>query len=411
MKFYVILLYVLQLALKSSCFVQLFPRRAFSWSPHTDITLSAKKIPSSAGDGTDSNINNSKLESLNAVIKQIERAHGKGTLTRLGDSTALDIQRSLTGSYTLDAAVGGGYPKGRVVEIYGPESSGKTTLALHAIAEVQKTGGHAAFIDVEHALDPIYAANLGVNVNELLVCQPDCGEIALDIVEQLIQSSAVDIIVVDSVAALVPRVELEGEMTDMQVGLQARLMSKALRKIIPSLSKSQTTVLFLNQLRSKVGVMYGNPEVTSGGNALKFYSSIRLDIRKKEVLANNEGILVKVKVVKNKVFPPFRVVEFEILFGSGINKMGTLMDAGEAVGVLVRKGPWYSYGALSLGQGKKAATEYILKNPKLFEEIEGKIIKALGNKTELNSDLVKIEVDEGASGEEDLSEFENDTNQ
>lgn len=246
-------------------------------------------------------LGSNKEEALTGVLLQIEKFYGKGSIVKLGESNALDIAKTSSGSYSLDLVLGGGYPRGRVTEIYGPESSGKTTLALHAIAEVQKTGGTAAFIDAEHALDPVYAQSLGVKIDDLFVCQPDSGEMALDIVDQLVRSAAVDIVVIDSVAALVPRAELEGDMGDMQVGLQARLMSKALRKITGSLNKSQTTVIFLNQLRSKVGIMFGSPEVTSGGNALKFYSSIRLDIRRKEVLANNEGILAKVKVVKNKV--------------------------------------------------------------------------------------------------------------
>merc|ERR1719464_92817 len=254
------------------------------------------------------------------------------------------IESTPTGSLTLDVALGGGgYPKGRVVEIYGPESSGKTTLALHAIAECQKKGGTAAFVDAEHALDPVYAAGIGIDVEDLLVSQPDSGEMALDIVDQLVRSSAVDVIVVDSVAALVPRAELEGDMSDMQVGLQARLMSKALRKITSSLSLSQCTVIFLNQLRSKVGVIYGSPEVTSGGNALKFYASVRLDTRRREVLPDNMGIRCKVKVVKNKISAPFKIIELDILFGEGIDKMGCLLDAALDLDVAERKGSWYAY--------------------------------------------------------------------
>lgn len=285
-----------------------------------------------------------------------------------------------SGSMTLDMALGGGYPKGRVVEIYGPESSGKTTLALHAVAEIQKAGGNAAFIDAEHALDPVYAKHLGVNVADLLVCQPDSGEMALDVVDQLVRSSAVDIIVVDSVAALVPRAELEGDMTDTQMGLQARLMSKALRKITGSLSRSATTVIFINQLRSKIGVMYGNPEVTAGGNALKFYSSVRIDIRRKEVLKDNQGIMVKTKIVKNKVAPPFRVVEFDILFGSGIDKYGCLLDAAESCGVVERKGSWYNRGDLRFAQGRRPAIDFLKSNLPLADEIDIEVREYMAKK-------------------------------
>lgn len=276
-----------------------------------------------------------------------------------------------------DAALGGGYPKGRVVEIYGPESSGKTTLALHALAEVQKSGGVAAFVDAEHALDPAYAAGLGVDVDALLVSQPDSGEMALDIVDQLVRSSAVDVIVVDSVAALVPRAELEGGMEDMQVGLQARLMSKALRKITSSLSLSQCTVIFLNQLRSKVGVIYGSPEVTSGGNALKFYSSVRLDARRREVLPDNMGIRAKIKVVKNKVAAPFKVVELDILFGQGIDQMGCLVDAALEQGVVERKGSWYAYEGANFAQGRFNAGIHLKENVSMAKKIEAEVREAL----------------------------------
>jgi len=282
-----------------------------------------------------------------------------------------------SGSMTLDVALGGGYPKGRVIEIYGPESSGKTTLALHALAEVQQTGGIAAFVDAEHALDPSYAAALGVDVDALLVSQPDSGEMALDIVDQLVRSSAVDVIVVDSVAALVPRAELEAGMADMQVGLQARLMSKALRKITSSLSLSQCTVIFLNQLRSKVGVIYGSPEVTSGGNALKFYASVRLDTRRREILPDNLGIRAKVKVVKNKVAAPFKVIELDILFGEGIDKMGSLLDAALDLGVLQRKGSWYSYEDTNIAQGRLNAGFYLKKNKAIAKKMEKEVREAL----------------------------------
>ena len=310
-----------------------------------------------------------RVEALSGVLSQIERVYGKGSIQKLGDNTGMNVETTPSGSLTLDLALGGGYPRGRVVEIYGPESSGKTTLALHAVAEIQKNGGMAAFIDAEHALDPVYARNLGVNVEDLLVCQPDSGEMALDVVDQLVRSSAVDVVVIDSVAALVPRAELEGDMTDMQMGLQARLMSKALRKITGSLSKSHTTVIFINQLRSKIGVMYGNPEVTAGGNALKFYSSVRIDVRRREVLKDNQGIMVRVKVVKNKVAPPFRVVEFDILFGSGIDRMGCLLDAAEACGTVERKGSWYSRGDLRFAQGRRPTIEFLRSNQPLADEI------------------------------------------
>lgn len=272
-----------------------------------------------------------------------------------------------------DAALGGGYPKGRVIEIYGPESSGKTTLALHALAEAQKNGGIAAFVDAEHALDPSYADSLGVDVDALLVSQPDSGEMALDIVDQLVRSAAVDVIVVDSVAALVPRAELEGAMSDMQVGLQARLMSKALRKITSSLSLSQCTVIFLNQLRSKVGVIYGSPEVTSGGNALKFYASVRLDTRRREVLPDNVGIRAKVKVVKNKVAAPFKVIELDILFGEGIDQMGCLLDAALESGVVQRKGSWYSYQDSNFAQGRYNASIYLKGDKAVAKRMEDEV--------------------------------------
>jgi recombination protein RecA len=278
-----------------------------------------------------------------------------------------------------DAALGGGYPKGRVVEIYGPESSGKTTLALHAIAEAQKKGGTAAFVDAEHALDPAYAANLGIDVESLLVSQPDSGEMALDIVDQLVRSSAVDVIVVDSVAALVPRAELEGDMSDSQIGLQARLMSKAMRKITGSLALSQCTVIFLNQLRSKVGVIYGSPEVTSGGNALKFYSSVRLDTRRKEILPDNSGIRVKVKVVKNKVAAPFKAVMLDVLFGSGIDSMGCTLDAANDLGIIERKGSWYAYKGSNIAQGRQNAVDLLKGDPELASQLETEVRLALSS--------------------------------
>jgi len=294
-----------------------------------------------------------------------------------GDITAIFMHLTSSAYKCLDAALGGGYPKGRVVEIYGPESSGKTTLALHAIAEAQKAGGTAAFVDAEHALDPLYAGRLGVNVDELLVSQPDSGEMALDIVDQLVRSAAVDVIVIDSVAALVPRAELEGDMSDMQIGLQARLMSKAMRKITGSLAMSKCTVIFLNQLRSKVGVIYGSPEVTSGGNALKFYSSVRLDCRRKEVLPDNAGIRVKVKVVKNKIAAPFRTAMLDIMFGTGIDTMGCLVDAALELDVVERKGSWYAFKGINFAQGRFKAAEHLKVNLELADEITVAVQNAL----------------------------------
>jgi len=298
---------------------------------------------------------------------------------KLGDAGNMQVKTIGTGALTLDAALGGGYPKGRVVEIYGPESSGKTTLALHAIAESQKSGGTAAFVDAEHALDPAYAAGLGVDVDELLISQPDSGEMALDIVDQLVRSSAVDIIVVDSVAALVPRAELEGDMSDAQIGLQARLMSKAMRKITGSLSLSQCTIVFLNQLRSKVGVIYGSPEVTSGGNALKFYASVRLDTRRKEILPDNIGIRIKVKVVKNKVAAPFQIVNLDVLFGTGIDSVGNMLDCAYDLGIIERKGSWYAYEGTNLAQGRLNTVQLLKKDLKLQETIESQVRLALSN--------------------------------
>ncbi|CAM9602316.1 unnamed protein product [Scytosiphon promiscuus] len=314
-----------------------------------------------------------RRQALDGVLHQIERCYGRGSILKMGDSTSMDVETSSTGSMTLDIALGGGYPRGRVVEIYGPESSGKTTLALHALAEIQKTGGVAAFIDAEHALDPAYADRLGVDVSELLVSQPDSGEMALDVVDQLVRSNAVDMVVVDSVAALVPRAELEGEMADMQMGLQARLMSKAMRKVTGSLSKSQCTVVFLNQLRSKIGVIYGSPEVTSGGNALKYYSSVRLDVRRKESLRDNAGITVKVKVAKNKIAPPFRMVEMDILFGTGIDTVSCLLDAAEDAGIFTRKGSWYSYEGKNVSQGRLNTVAHLKENHALRDTLQTQV--------------------------------------
>ena len=312
-------------------------------------------------------------KALNLVLGQIERNFGKGSIMRLGDASRMRVETISTGALTLDLALGGGYPKGRVVEIYGPESSGKTTLTLHAIAEVQKRGGVAAFVDAEHALDPVYAASLGVDVENLLVSQPDTGEMALEIVDQLVRSAAVDLVVVDSVAALTPRAEIEGEMGDLAVGAQARLMSQAMRKITGNIGKSGCTVIFLNQLRLKIGVTYGNPETTTGGNALKFYASVRLDIRRMQTLkrATEEyGIRAKVKVAKNKVAPPFRIAEFDILFGRGISTLGCLLDLAEETGVVVRKGAWYSYNGDNVGQGRDNTITWLEQNPESCQEIE-----------------------------------------
>lgn len=325
--------------------------------------------------------NPDKEKALNLVLNQIERNFGKGAIMRLGDAARMKVETISSGALTLDLALGGGLPKGRVIEIYGPESSGKTTLALHAIAEVQKSGGVAAFVDAEHALDPTYSKALGVDIDNLLVAQPDTGESGLEIVDQLVRSAAVDIVVVDSVAALTPRAEIEGEMGDTQVGLQARLMSKALRKIAGNIGKSGCTVIFLNQLRQKIGITYGNPEVTTGGNALKFYCSVRLDIRRiqtlKKASEGEYGIRAKVKVAKNKVAPPFRIAEFDIIFGHGISRMGCLVDLAEKTDVITRKGAWYSYNGDNISQGRDNAVRYIEDNPELAVEIEQQVREKL----------------------------------
>ncbi|MFN9988693.1 MAG: recombinase RecA [Cyanobacteriota bacterium] len=312
-------------------------------------------------------------KALGLVLNQIERNFGKGSIMRLGDASRMRVETISTGALTLDLALGGGYPKGRVVEVYGPESSGKTTLTLHAIAEVQRRGGVAAFVDAEHALDPVYAAALGVDIENLLVSQPDTGEMALEIVDQLVRSGAVDIVVVDSVAALTPRAEIEGEMGDLAVGSQARLMSQAMRKITGNIGKSGCTVIFLNQLRQKIGVTYGNPETTTGGNALKFYASVRLDIRRIQTLKRGTeeyGIRAKVKVAKNKVAPPFRIAEFDILFGRGISTVGCLLDLAEETGVVTRKGAWYSYEGDNIGQGRDTTIAWLEQNPTQQATIE-----------------------------------------
>jgi recombination protein RecA len=323
--------------------------------------------------GADARAAAERDKALGLVLNQIERNFGKGSIMRLGDASRMRVETISTGALTLDLALGGGYPKGRVVEVYGPESSGKTTLTLHAIAEVQRSGGVAAFVDAEHALDPVYAASLGVDIENLLVSQPDTGEMALEIVDQLVRSAAVDIVVVDSVAALTPRAEIEGEMGDLAVGSQARLMSQAMRKITGNIGKSGCTVIFLNQLRQKIGVTYGNPETTTGGNALKFYASVRLDIRRIQTLKRGTeeyGIRAKVKVAKNKVAPPFRIAEFDILFGRGISTLGCLLDLAEETGVVTRKGAWYSYEGDNIGQGRDNTIVWLEQNPQQKEEIE-----------------------------------------
>ena len=319
--------------------------------------------------------------SLATALSELEKKYGKGAIMRLGDSPHKDMESISTGSITLDMALGiGGVPKGRVVEIFGPESSGKTTLALHIVAQAQKAGQLAAFIDAEHALDPDYAKRIGVDTENLLVSQPDTGEQALDIVEALVRSSSVGIIVIDSVAALVPRAEIEGEMGDSHMGLQARLMSQAMRKITAYVSRSNTTVIFINQLRMKIGVMFGNPETTTGGNALKFYSSVRMDIRRIEALKNadvNVGNRVRVKVVKNKVAPPFRQAEFDVMFDSGISKTGEILDLGVHRGIINKAGSWYEYEGEKMGQGKEAAKEFLVANKKIASKVE-KAIRAIG---------------------------------
>jgi recombination protein RecA len=321
-----------------------------------------------------------KQKALSMVLTQIERNFGKGSIMRLGDATRMRVETVPSGALTLDLALGGGLPKGRVVEIYGPESSGKTTLALHAIAEVQKQGGVAAFVDAEHALDPVYAAALGVDAQNLLIAQPDTGEAGLEIVDQLVRSTAVDIIVVDSVAALVPRAEIEGEMGDVHVGLQARLMSQALRKITGNIGKTGCIVIFLNQLRQKIGVSYGNPETTTGGNALKFYASLRMDIRRIQTLkkGNEEfGIRAKVKIAKNKVAPPFRIAEFDVIFGKGISSLGCILDMAEETGVVTRKGAWYSYSGENLAQGRDNTIKYMEENPEFAKTIDQQVRQKL----------------------------------
>ena len=334
-----------------------------------------------------SELNKEKLKALQLTMDKIEKSYGKGSIMRLGDRVVDEVAAISSGSIALDVALGiGGYPKGRVIEIFGPESSGKTTLAIHAIAEAQKAGGIAAIVDAEHAFDPYYAKNLGVNIDELLISQPDNGEQALEIVDSLIRSGAIDIVVIDSVAALTPKAEIEGEMGESKMGLQARLMSQALRKLTANISKTKTCCIFINQLREKIGVMFGNPETTTGGNALKFYASVRLDIRKTGQIKDGEEVLgnnVRVKVVKNKVAPPFRKAEFDIMFGEGISKSGEIVDLGVLYNVIKKSGSWFSYGDTKLGQGRDTVRKLIVDNPELALELETKIVDAITGKATL----------------------------
>ncbi|MBR7100065.1 MAG: recombinase RecA [Clostridia bacterium] len=332
-------------------------------------------------------MNQEKLKALDSVLAQIEKQYGKGAIMKLGDNAGnVDIEVIPTGCLTLDVALGvGGVPRGRMVEIYGPESSGKTTVALHVVAEAQKMGGVAAFVDAEHALDPVYAKKLGVNLDELYVSQPDSGEQALDIVDALVRSSAVDIIVVDSVAALTPKAEIEGDMGDSHVGLQARLMSQALRKLTAIVNKSKTCVIFINQLREKVGIMFGNPETTPGGKALKFYASIRIDVRKADLLKDSDGAVgnkTKAKIVKNKLAPPFRQAEFDIIYGEGISQEGCIMDMGVAYDVLEKSGAWFSYNGEKVANGRDKMRNYLKDNPEVMAEIDQKIRAAVKEKNE-----------------------------
>ncbi|HET9811302.1 MAG TPA: recombinase RecA [Sphingomicrobium sp.] len=340
-----------------------------------------------------------RQKALEAALAQIDRAFGKGSAMKLGSREKIEIDTISTGSLGLDIALGvGGLPRGRVVEVYGPESSGKTTLALHAIAEAQKTGGTAAFVDAEHALDPAYAKKLGVNIDELIVSQPDTGEQALEIVDTLVRSNAVDVLVVDSVAALVPRAEIEGEMGDSHVGLQARLMSQALRKLTGSISRSRCLVIFINQVRMKIGVMYGNPETTTGGNALKFYASVRLDIRRTGQIKDRDDIIgnaTRVKVVKNKVAPPFKQVEFDIMYGEGVSKVGEVLDLGVKAGLVEKSGAWFSYDSIRIGQGRENAKQYLKENPDVAQRIEN----AIRGKTEEVGEALMV-------GEEDEESLE-----
>ena len=340
---------------------------------------------------------NDRQKALDAALSQIDKAFGKGSAMKLGQKEAMEIEAIPTGSLGLDVALGiGGLPKGRIIEIYGPESSGKTTLTLHAIAEAQKMGGTAAFIDAEHALDPVYARKLGVDVDELIVSQPDTGEQALEIADTLVRSNAIDILVIDSVAALVPRAEIEGEMGDSHVGLQARLMSQSLRKLTGSINRSKCMVIFINQLRMKIGVMYGNPETTTGGNALKFYASVRLDIRRTGQIKDRDEVIgnsTRVKVVKNKVAPPFKQVEFDIMYGEGISRMGEIIDIGVKAGVVEKSGAWYSYDSVRIGQGKENSKAFLKENPEMVARIEEEI---LGKKDDVAEEMMSGGPDDAA---------------
>ncbi|MFT4057726.1 MAG: recombinase RecA, partial [Novosphingobium sp.] len=336
-----------------------------------------------------------RQKALEAALAQIDKAFGKGSAMKLGSKEAMQVEAISTGSLGLDIALGvGGLPRGRVIEIYGPESSGKTTLALHTIAEAQKTGGTAAFIDAEHALDPVYAKKLGVNIDELIVSQPDTGEQALEIVDTLVRSNAIDVLVVDSVAALVPRAEIEGEMGDSHVGLQARLMSQSLRKLTGSISRSRCMVIFINQLRMKIGVMYGNPETTTGGNALKFYASVRLDIRRTGAIKDRDEVVgnaTRVKIVKNKVAPPFKQVEFDIMYGEGVSKIGEILDLGVKAGLVEKSGAWFSYDSIRIGQGRENAKTYLKTNPEVCDRLE----KAIRTKTDGLAEEMMVGPSEG----------------
>ena len=342
-----------------------------------------------------------KAKALSTALAQLEKDFGKGTIMKLGENTHMEVQAVKTGSVALDMALGiGGVPKGRIIEIFGPESSGKTTVALHIIAEVQKAGGEAAFIDAEHALDPVYAKALGVDINNLLVSQPDCGEDALEITEALVRSGAIDAVVIDSVAALVPRQEIEGDMGSSTVGIQARLMSQAMRKLSAVISKSNCVVIFINQRREKIGVMYGNPETTTGGRALKFYASVRIDVRKADQIKNGGEILgnrVKCKVVKNKVAPPFRTAEFDILYGKGISRAGELIDMGVALEIIKKSGAWFYYDGEKLGQGRDKARQTLEENEELFAEIEGKI-RGMSDQIEILDDEFELDEEDDDDG-------------